>query len=336
MLKKALRGAFMVLIALMLLMLLVLSAFSLGERFMFWSFYSSSEKYDKIPALWDKFVPQGYNKIDGTDIRLACGYMSDGSASRIYVIRDNKDAVCVQMKNSDGSDSKSHTGGIANLGDFVYITGKTGCDVFSLADILDGDGVATQIFSVDTINDPAYCLIKDNILFCGSFYREGNYETPDEHRITTPAGDKNTAIISAYKLDTASGRALSSTPDFVISTQGLVQGMTFIDEKTVALATSYGLAKSHLLIYDIENLTNDETALVKWQDDSNSFDVGGKRVPLFHLDSSCLKKDIIAPPMAEQIFYDNGYIYIMTESASMKYLFGKLTAASYVYGYKYN
>ncbi len=326
MLKKILRGALIMLIVLLLLAVLILSAFSLGERLMFWRFYSNSEKYDKIPGLWEKFVPQGYNTVDGSEIRLACGYMSDDSASRIYVMRDGEKSICVEMKNIDGSDNKSHTGGIANLGDYVYITGKTGCDVFSLTDILDGDGIATQIFSVETINDPAYCLIKDNILYCGSFYREGNYETPDEHRITTPAKDKNTAIISAYTLDVTSGRTLSDIPDFVISTQGLVQGMTFIDEKTVALATSYGLAKSHLYIYDIENL----------QADTDGFDVNGKKIPLYYLDSSCLKEDIVAPPMAEQIFYDNGYIYIMTESASMKYLFGKLTSASYVHGYKYN
>ncbi len=326
MLKKVLRGILIMFIILLLLTVLILSAFSLGDRLMFWRFYSNSEKYDKIPGLWEKFVPQGYNKVDGTDIRLACGYMSDGSASRIYIMRDAEKPICVEMKNTDGSDNKSHTGGIATLGDYVYITGKTGCDVFSLTDVLDGDGIATQIFSVKTINDPAYCLIKGNILYCGSFYREGNYETPTEHRLTTPVGDKNTAIISAYTLDKTSGHALSNTPDFVISTQGLVQGMTFIDEKTVALATSYGLSKSHLLIYDIENL----------QADADGFEVNGKKVPLYYLDLSCLMEDIVAPPMAEQIFYDNGYIYIMTESASMKYLFGKLTSASYVHGYKYN
>ncbi len=321
---KFLKGMLIALTALVLFVLFVLSAFSLGERIMFWSFYSNAERYDKIPGLWDKFVPQGYNKVEGKDMRLACGYMSDGSASRIYVLRDGEDALCVEMKNGDGSDSKSHTGGIAVLGDYAYVAGDTGCDVFSLADILDGDGKATRLFCVNTINDPAYCLIKDNILYCGSFYREGNYETPASHRMTTPAGDQNTAIISAYTLDTVSGRALSEVPDFVISTTALVQGMTFIDEKTVALATSYGIAKSHLYIYDIEAL----------EADKNGFDVNGTSVPLYHLDSSRLTRDIVAPPMAEQIFFDNGYIYIITESASMKYLFGKLTSGGFVYGYK--
>ncbi len=326
MVKKMLKIILIILISLLLLVLLVASAFSLGERIMFWSFYANAEKYEKIPALWENFVPQGYNSIDGTDMRLVCGYMSDGGASRIYVMKDNENALCVNMKNADGSDNKSHTGGIATLGDYVYVTADKGCDVFSLSDILDGDGIATQLFSVDTINNPAYCLIKDNVLYCGSFYREGNYETPDEQRMTTPAGDNNTAIISAYALNHTSGRAYSQIPDFVISTQGLVQGMTFIDDKTVALATSYGLSKSHLYIYDLENMQRDE----------RGFEINGRRISLYHLDSSCLKDDIVAPPMAEQIFYKDGYIYIMTESASMKYIFGKLTSASYVYGYKYN
>ncbi len=324
--KKPLKIVICVLVAVVLLLLLAVAGFALCNRIMFADFYSNSEKYEKIPALWNNYVPQGYNNVVGTDMRLACGYMSDGTASQIYILRDNQEPVCVEMKNADGSDYTGHTGGIDVIGDYVYVTGKTGCDILSLEDILDGDGVATLRGEVKTINDPAYCVVKDNVLFCGSFYHAGDYETPKSHRLTTPAGDENLALISAYSIDASTGLPYNDYPDFVISTPALVQAMEFIDDTTVALATSYGLAKSHIYIYDIQNLAADP----------NGFEADGRTVPLYHLDSSVLKQDIVAPPMAEQIFYNDGKIYIMNESASMKYLFGKISFASHVYAYKYN
>ena len=313
-------------IALLLAVFIILSGFALGERITFFSFYNNADRYQPIPGLWNGYIPQGYCLVEGEDFRLSCGYMKDGSASRIYVMpNDGSDASFVQMKLTDGSDDTSHTGGIAVMGDFVYVTEETGCEVFSLADITDGDGVATVKDFVKTINDPAYCYIENGTLYVGSFYREGNYETPEEHRITTPVGDENMAIISAYRLDTESGKSYSETPDFVISTVGLAQGMAIIDETKIAIATSYGFAKSHLYIYDTQKATVDK----------KGFSVDGASVPLTYLDSSCLEADIVAPPMAEQIIYEDGVIYIMNESASTKYLFGKLTSGSYVYGYRY-
>ncbi len=322
--KGVIKGLIFAIAGVILLFALFIGALAISERIIFNDFYSNAEKLEKIPAAWDKYVPQGY--IFHDDIRLGCGYMSDGSASRVYITDDESEPICVELKNADGSDYTGHTGGIDVYGNNVYITGSKGCDVFSLSDILDGDGTATQLYCLETINDPAYCVIKDGVLYSGSFYREGNYETPASHRMTTPAGDKNTAIIAAYSLEDGTAPTQKQKPDFVISTCGLVQGMTFIDDTTVVLATSYGTAKSHLYVYDLEKMSRS----------ADGFDIDGESVPLYYLDSASLAEDISAPPMAEQIVYDNGRIYIMHESASMKYIFGKFTCGPYVYGYKYS
>ena len=73
-----------------------------------------------------------------------------------------------------------------------------------------------------------------------------------------------------------------------------------------------------------------------FQQSPDRFELNENSVPLVYLDKSNLIDDIIAPPMAEEIIYDNGNIYIMNESACMKYLFGKLTSGSHVYSYKYD
>lgn len=315
-----------VFISILLILMMVITVFSVAERITFFSFYKNAEIESPIPDILSGYIPQGYCLVEDEDFRLGCGYMKGDGASRIYVMTEDSDnSYFVEMKNADGSDHTGHTGGIAVMGNFVYVTGKTGCDVFSLSDVTDGDGKATAMFEVKTINDPAYCYIKDNVLYSGSFYREGNYETPSEHRLKTPANDDNMAIIAAYSLDSSNGQAYSRTPDFIISTVGLAQGMTFIGEDKIAIATSYGLAKSHLYIYDLTKATTE----------NDVFEVNGELLPVTYLDSSCLIDDILAPPMAEQILYENGKICIMNESASLKYLFGNLTSGRYVYGYNY-
>ena len=57
-------------------------------------------------------------------------------------------------------------------------------------------------------------------------------------------------------------------------------------------------------------------------------------MPLYYLESSILQKTVKAPPMAEELVYQDGKILIMNESASDKYIFGKLTRGKYVYGYE--
>lgn len=55
-------------------------------------------------------------------------------------------------------------------------------------------------------------------------------------------------------------------------------------------------------------------------------ELGGKEVPIYYLDKSNLVNTVTVPPMSEEIVYKDGKIYIMCESASNKYIFGKLTS----------
>ena len=321
---KILKISLRVLIILVALVIGVLSLFAFVERMIFFDFYKNAVRFERVPGLWEGYIAQGYTQAEGEDYRLACGYMKDGEASRIYVLRDDGDVEYSEMKKQDGKDHTGHTGGVAIYGKYVYISAAEGCDLFLLSDVLDGDGVATQVGTVSTINDPAYVVIHDGMMYTGSFYREENYKTPTEHHITTPAGDNNTAIISVYRLDPDTHKTVSDTPDYVYSTTGLVQGIALTGDGRIILSTSYGLAKSHLYVYDLDEA----------QVNKDGFDVNGVKVPLIYLDSSCLTDDIIAPPMAEEIIYDDSIVYIMNESASMKYIFGKFTSGNHVYGYK--
>jgi hypothetical protein len=226
------------------------------------------------------------------------------------------------MKNEDGSDYLGHTGGIARLGDYIYVTGSNECVIFSAKDVFDGDNTATITKRMKLPVDPAYCTIRNGVLYAGSYYYPEKYETPEEQRLTTPAGDQNYAIMLAYTLDAETGLIKEDALPTVFSTPGMCQGAAWIDENTIVLSTSWGLSTSKLLIYDIS----------KAHTGTYTPD-GDVELPMYYLDSDSLIHDIIAPCMAEQIIVKDGRIYVVNEAASKKYMFGILLGSQYVYSY---
>ena len=295
-----------------------------GEKIWFAHFFINADREFKIPGLSEGYVPQGFDYIRSRDAYIACGYMKDKSASRIYMMNeDGKVVYEADMKNADGSDYTGHTGGIAYFGNYLYVSGSDGCDMFLLSDLMDGDGKVTMIGEFKTGNNPAYCKVFDGKIYVGAFYHtKGGYDTPSEHQITTPSGDKNMAIITVFTLDPITGKAISDTPELIYSTTAKVQGMNMTETGKILLTTSYGLSTSHLYVY------NPALSSV------GEYDFNGTKVPLIYLDSATLIDDIRMPAMAEEIVYDDGEVYIMNESACSKYIFGNLTSGRRVWAYE--
>ncbi len=318
--KIALKSAIIFVCSVLALLLLVY----VGEKIWFAHFFANSDREMKIPGLSEGYVPQGFDYIDERDAYLACGYMKDGSASRIYMMNEDGRVIYeADMKKADGSDYTGHTGGIAYFGDYLYVSGGNGCDMFLLSDLVDGDGKVTLIGEVKTGNNPAYCKVIGGKLYAGAFYHtKGGYDTPTEHQITTPSGDKNMAILTVFTLDPVTGKAISDTPDVIYSTTAKVQGMNMTETGKILLSTSYGLSTSHLYVHNPDLSTDGE------------FDFNGTKVPLIYLDSATLEKDVRMPAMAEEIVYDDGEVYVMNESACSKYMFGKLTSGRHVWAYE--
>ena len=67
----------------------------------------------------------------------------------------------------------------------------------------------------------------------------------------------------------------------------------------------------------------------------NVRDKDGNAVSLYHLDSKCLKKTLEAPPMAEEMAYVDGRIYVLNDSACKQYIFGKFLSGNNLYSYEY-
>ena len=179
-----------------------------------------------------------------------------------------------------------------------------------------------KIGEVKTYLDPAWCYIHDGYLLCGSFYEPESYETPESERMTTPAGDQNTSLVTVFRLDATQPLGVDPIPVAAISTPNRVQGFCVTDTGEVALSTSWSINSSVLYFYDAEKLTVQGT-----------YKVNDVEVPLIYMDSASLTRTVKAPPMAEGILCIDSRLYVLNESACNKYIFGKLLSGYGLYSY---
>ncbi|MBQ8685983.1 MAG: hypothetical protein IJ514_07415 [Clostridia bacterium] len=294
------------------------------EKFIFASFFFKGAKTEMaIPGLWSGFVPQGFEKVD-EDFYLISGYdKTEGEPSTIYTVKEGE-RTGYKLYNADGSAYTSHAGGVTHFNGFVYIANDTGedttyCDMFLLSDLTDGDNKATKTDGIAIPNRLAYCSVYDGKLHVGAFYREGSqYLTPESHHLTTPCGDQNTALMLVYTLDEKTGKPVSDTPEHIYSTLSNVQGMCFTESGRMVLSTSWGLNPSYLYAYDLEEAS------------TGSMQFNGAEVPVTYLDGDSLTQTVKCPPMSEELVYENGRVLILSESACMKYVFGKIMSGNFM------
>ncbi len=327
---KALKVFLIILGALLGLILLLLIGIKVGEKIRYFGFYQNANKEFRMPGVSDNLVQQGFVYVEEKEVFLVCGYMSDDTSSRVYVVsRDGEVKSITELRHADGSVYTGHTGGMEYYGNCLYITEGTkekdydgGLDVFPLDQVLAGAKTVNTLGRVKTYNNPAYCHIENGYLFVGEFYKEIDYETVDSHRMKTPVGDQNNAMIMVFRLDD-SELHVSGAPIAAITTTGAVQGMTMIDGKYVVVSTSWSITSSQLYVYDMEKITKEaDTCLID-----------GNDIPVWHLDSAALIQTVEAPPMAEELVYLDGKLYILNESACNKYKYGKFMSGNHLYSY---
>lgn len=321
--KKPIRILLVIVLSLIFLISTAITVFAIRDRVMYRDFYRNAEKAMPMPGVRDGYIQQGFEYIENEKLWLSCGYMKNKTASRIYLSRDGEKWEPVFLKTQDGKDYTGHAGGVASEGDIVYLTDGQGILMYHLADIKDGDGNATAFDRFETGFRNAYVTVRGGILYAGEFYYTGPYETPEAHRLTTPAGEQNPALIGCFRLG-ADGKPESSLPTSLFSVPAMVQGMTFDRSGNLLLSTSWGLKTSHIYAYDLSTAVSDT---VQYE---------GKETAVLYMDSSNLLRVIEAPPMAEEMVYFNGKLLMMNESASSKYIFGKFTSGKSVMAYDYD
>lgn len=316
-------------LALLALDLLVLAGVTAYFKLPVSSYYAASEKTFVIPDIMEGYVPQGMHYCEDKEVFLLSGYDAAGEPSPLFVVKKSGELTGkVTLQNSDGTPFLGHGGGVARNGDFVYLTGDDArLYIFSLEEILTAEQGGTVRakgeFSLQESEQdyliPAFVTVYENTLVVGEFYREEVYPTPEAHHMTTKAGDVHYAIALEFALDESAQWGFSPVPQKAYSLPNQVQGMTLHGDR-VYLSTSWGLSFSHILEHDM-------TAL----QDQGEIDVLGTTLPLYAMDSASLVKDYKIAPMSEEMVVLDGKLYVLSESACDKYIFGRLTGGKWCY-----
>jgi len=294
-------------------------------------YYDASEGRFIIPDIKNDYVPQGMHYCADEQVFLLSGYTASGKPSPVYVTDTAGNVKAkVTLQKTDGTAFTEHGGGIARYGDNVYVAGDDArLHIFSFAEIMAADfGAAVRAkgeFSLRASNDdyliPAFVTVYRNTLVVGEFYREKEYPTPESHHMTTAAGDRHHAIALRFTLSESAEYGIVPNPTLAYSLPAQVQGMTFSEDgERVYLSTSWGLSFSHILEYDVQKLQK-----------QGDMGILGSSVPLYAMDSAALIKDYRIAPMSEEMAMVDGRLYVLSESASDKYIFGRLIGGKYCY-----
>lgn len=229
-------------------------------------------------------VPQGLAYSEEYNVSLQTSYSSYNSKLFVVDFKTGRLLKDLKLINKDGSNNIKHVGGIATYKSTVWISNDYEVDVYNLDEIINTK--KDYIQSVEEIKLPIrgdFCYFYDNVLWIGDFYLKPFYDVPN--------GDPKLNGYS-YKENIDFNK-----PDYVISLPKAVQGMSILPNGDVAFTQSFTyLVNSNLQVY--KNILKSKNA---------KFD---KRNKLY------TKK---IPPMAEGMFYRDGYLYILFESSADKY-----------------
>ena len=312
------------------LVLLAWISLHIAKYFMYSDYYKQRENVSAIPGLNDGFVPQGLAYDAETDTYIHSGY--NGSYTEIYLVKGKETKKLIPV-DASGNREKGHAGGIARAGNCLYVcdnanegNGRVGLlRIFNFDEVLMAqDGAEIKpIKTIDVDTSSSFCFSDGNYIYVGEFYRRVNYETSESHYYTTPAGDENKAILSAYPL-AKDGSVIGEHPEFSISIPAQVQGFAVNKDGKIAVSTSWGLTPSHLEIHSGK------------KDSGTTISVSGKEVPLYYIDSTTLEKDIVMPAFSEGLSILDDKVVISFESACNKYIIGKLFFATKIVSFPMN
>lgn len=311
-LKKILKAALWVLVVILALVALVIGGLNIAKYAIYKDYYTVKTDICENPGLGDGFVCQGIAASEENGVILVSGYMKNGGASRIYITDTDSVSRYVELKKGEESYT-GHAGGIATTGDFVYIASGEKIYTLSLSGLLAAEGGASvDVGEGSEVNNSAsFVYTDDAYLYVGEFHDGGKY-TITGHENETAEGT-HYAICTKYALSDL------STPLAVYSIRDKVQGICFTPDGRVVMSTSYGLTDTVYYVYNLSEAT----------DSGKTFD----GAPLYYLDK--LSSEMKGPAMGEDLDWYDGRVITLTESASDKYIFGKLFGARKIVGIEF-
>ncbi len=292
-------------------------------------YYQASQKAFVIPGLKDDFVPQGFCYDDNSNTFIISGYCSNGQASRLYQVDKATGNVInqVDLTKPNGQPFTGHAGGVACNEKYIYVAGNQCIYAYSYNYFMltpNGGSLnclgsfSTKVSDSDYVGT-SFVSVVGNKLLVGEFYRPQNYPTLKSHYVTTSDNSVNHAIMLEFDLSNDYSLGISPKPVMAYSIPDQVQGVAVDENGAMYLSCSYGVSFSRILEHDLTSAPQ------------SNITVMNADLPLLVLDSSNLTREYKIPPMSEEIIVMNGTLYVMCESASNKYIFGKFTGGKWCY-----
>lgn len=302
------------------------------EQEEFGAFLGMAESCYLIPGLNEAMTPQGISWSEKTGLAYVTSYsMLDTISSAISAVDPKTGEFVAEyyLFNPDGTPFTSHVGGIAVVGERVYVSAKLDNDgSYSIVSIPLGDLPTSGSHDV-TVGEsiplpvsPSFLNYSEGMLWVGNFYHpKGDYNLSTGMQFTTPSADGDYGCyILGFPLDSEGG-PLSipagekyPVPTVVLAAPDRIQGVVMAGD-TIWLSQSYGrTANSTLLAYRLPELGSE----------SLTIQVDGKEIPGHILDSKNQTAAVTAMPMTEGLCLGpDGSILVLFESGSSRYKDGK-------------
>lgn len=303
-------------------LLLVIGGLNIFKHFYYRDYFSAMTKVGKIAGLSEGFVPQGITYFDEGDnsFFVSVGYMSDGSASRIYAVDEKSGNKLFFNITSGGQDFYGHTGGIQYEDGYFYLANDgTGIYRFKSDFIVSGQsGSSVEIGNVlPLINHSSFVFSQPGYLYVGEFNNDTKYSCTNSISYN---GVNHMAIVGKYDINELdfSGTNIPPKPVAVYSIPNEIQGFCITDKGSIVLSRSYSVSSSNFLVYNQEDVV-----------DTGDFYEGA---PVYFLGEP--GNNILGPAMSEDLDLYNDMVITHFESACHKYFFGKLFFANYIAGLK--
>lgn len=285
-------------------------------------FLNIAENGPIVPGLRQGLVPQGLDYLPEEDWLIISGYRDNDTSLVVVVHGESGELVkAVSFRLPGGGAYRGHAGGVAVSDRHLWLA--SGSQVYWVRldkFIAARDGTEITFDGTARIDARAsFVSVTDGVLWVGDFaYEAEGYETAGHHKLRNRQGRQHHGWIAGYKLDPATDLIPASRPkangvyipDYVLSIPDKIQG-SYILGDYIILTESYGRRNdSHLFIY--ENPLDEPAHRTVW--------IAGTEVSVWFLDDGNRVDSWVLPPMVESVVERDGRIYIMFESAALKYL----------------
>ncbi|OQY10981.1 MAG: hypothetical protein B6I29_00025 [Marinitoga sp. 4572_148] len=300
------------------LILALVFCFSTNKNTEYNYFFDTSSKSFVIPLLEKHYVPQGVTHFNDW---IIISYYSNDNNPSILAVLDKNNGNFIKYANiyfSNGNPYKGHAGGVTVSKNYIWISSDYNLYKIRIQDVINAES-GSNVYIIETFGIPvkgAFIQYYNNSIWVGEFYHSYDYLTKPSHKLINRKNNEYNAWVTEFALDENENinniKRILSIPD-------IVQDIEFADNYII-LSRSYGRKNNSIIEFYPNDLNENPHSHVKYLD---------RNIPVWYLDNPEIKLNIL--PMSEGITKIDSSLYILFESAALKYINGGKYPTKYIW-----